>query len=145
MDVSRLRKKVLIADDKEMIRTLIRDTIESDGYEILEADNGDTALALALDHKPDLVILDIMMPGKIGYEVCIALKDNPLTADTYVMFITGRTSPALFSTASRAGGDEVIVKPFDPIELKEKIKNVLFSRKAGASSVAHRSQRSPLA
>ena len=129
-----MQKKILIADDKEMIRTLIRETIESDGYEIMEADNGDLALELALKSKPDLVILDIMMPGKVGYEVCTAIKDNPGTAGTYVIFITGRNSPALFNTAKRSRGDEVIVKPFDPVELREKIKAILFGGKRAVSA-----------
>ena len=69
-------RKLLIADDEDGIRSLVRMTLESNAYEILEASDGDEALMMALEHQPELVLLDASMPGLSGFEVCRALKER---------------------------------------------------------------------
>lgn len=120
-----MAKKILIADDEAVIRGLIKDSLEGEGYELFEAENGELALEIAKRIKPDLAILDIMMPKVTGYKVCAELKDNPATKHVYVIFVTGRDSPTMPTAVSVARGDEVLNKPFDPIDLKHRIKNAL--------------------
>ena len=93
--------------------------------EIFEAKVGIEALEKAREIKPNLLILDVMMPGKIGYQVCRDLKGDPETKDIYILFITGRGSPLTHETSDMYGGDAIIFKPLDIDELKEKVSTVL--------------------
>jgi DNA-binding response OmpR family regulator len=118
-------KKIMIVDDEEDIRELVRVTLEDDNYEMHEAENGKEALIKANEVKPDMVILDLMMPDKWGYAVCEELKRNPETKDTIVLFLTARGSSPSRRMGEFKGGDEYIVKPFNPGELREKVKRLL--------------------
>jgi DNA-binding response OmpR family regulator len=117
--------KVLIADDQATMRHLVRLTLESDSFEILEAPDGDAALALARRELPDLVFLDWTMPGTSGVDVCRALRDDPATAGMRIVMLTARTQPADREHAREMGADDYITKPFSPIELLEKVRDVL--------------------
>lgn len=116
-------KIILIADDDDNIRDLIYISLEDEGYNLHTARNGEEALKMALEIKPDLVILDVMMPGKTGYEVCEALKKNPATCNTYVIFLSARGSPISEKTGKMKGGNEFLIKPFDPEILKAKVRD----------------------
>ena len=117
--------KILIADDQSAIRRLIRLTLESDHFEILEAPDGDAALALARTEQPDLVFLDWTMPGLAGVEVCRALRDDPATADMRIVMLTARSQSEDRETARAMGADDYITKPFSPIALLGKVRDVL--------------------
>ena len=121
-------KKILIADDGEDIRELINITLEDEGYELHEAVDGNDALAKARSILPDLIVLDVMMPGMTGYQVCEELKKDPLTRGIYIMFLTARGSNLAKTTADRSGGDDYMIKPFDPPALREKVKKALAGK-----------------
>src|SRR3954464_9832481 len=117
--------KVLIADDQPNMRQLVRLTLESGHFEILEAPDGDAALALARAEHPDLLFLDWTMPGLAGVEVCRALREAPSTAHMRIVMLTARSQSADREHAREMGADDYITKPFSPIELLEKVRDVL--------------------
>jgi two-component system, OmpR family, phosphate regulon response regulator PhoB len=117
-------KKILIVEDHADIRRLIRMTLEFDDYEILEAENGDIGLEMATQHLPDLVLLDVMMPGTLnGLDVCRALKarDKP----PRVLLLTARGRSEDLDAGMQAGAEAYLVKPFSPLQLIENINEQL--------------------
>jgi two-component system, OmpR family, alkaline phosphatase synthesis response regulator PhoP len=118
-------KKLLLVDDEKNIRNLLRECFKDQGYEIDEAEDGVEALEKARKFKPDLIILDIMMPDKWGYEVCEELKADPETKDILVMFLSARVSLPSQKMGEQKGGDFYMVKPFKPSELVEKVNEIL--------------------
>jgi len=120
-----MARKVLIVDDEEFVRALIKDSLGSEGYELYEAPNGSEALELARNIKPDLVILDVMMPGMVGYRVCRELKNDAEMKSVFVLFLTARSGNETESTVIRSGGDDLMLKPFDPNDLRARIKAAL--------------------
>ena len=118
-------KKILLVDDELIIRKLARNTIQSQGYMILEASNGNDAIELAREEVPNLILLDIKMPGLNGFQVCRILKDDPLTRNTYIIMLTGDLSDEDREQGLLAGADDFFVKPFSPIELLNKIRAFL--------------------
>ena len=120
-----MAKKILIADDDDNIRELVNMTLMDEGFEIHEACDGEEAINKAFEIKPDLVILDVMMPKKVGYKVCEEIKSNPETSHAYVIYITARGTSIAEKTGSTSGGDEFMVKPFEPMELRQRVKKAL--------------------
>jgi CheY-like chemotaxis protein len=113
---------VLICDDEPSLRELIR--ISLDGpYEFVEADDGEESLELARRVRPDVVILDMMMPRRTGLEVLNALRQEEELADTRVIVLTAQ--PATREQALRAGADIVMVKPFEPEQIAAAVQEVL--------------------
>jgi len=117
--------KILIADDDDNIRELVRITLEDEGFEIFEAKDGVDAVEKARKLKPNLMILDVMMPGKTGYMVCEEIKQNPATKNIFVLFLTARGSQIAEHTATDKGGDAYMTKPFEPAELRKKVRQAL--------------------
>lgn len=117
--------KVLIADDQPNMRQLVRLTLESGNFEILEAADGDAALDVARRERPDLLFLDWTMPGIPGVEVCRRLRDDPVTSEVRIVMVTARSQPADRAIARAMGVDDYITKPFSPIALLEKVRDVL--------------------
>ena len=121
-----MTKAVLLADDEVMIRTLIAATLGfEDRYQVLVARDGEEALTTAQREKPDLICLDIMMPGRNGYEVCQALKGDPETAQIKVIMLTALAQESDRWKALEAGADDYVTKPFSPRALLEKVEEVL--------------------
>jgi two-component system, OmpR family, phosphate regulon response regulator PhoB len=117
--------KVLIADDQPTMRRLVRLTLETGRFEILEAPDGEAALALARTEHPDLVFLDWTMPGLAGVDVCRALREDPSTSDLRIVMLTARAQGSDREHAREAGADDYITKPFSPLQLLEKVRDVL--------------------
>src|SRR5438270_8601710 len=113
------RGRVLIVDDEETIRVLCRLNLELDDYEVLEAADGESGLAIARAEKPDVIFLDVMMPVMDGWEALVRLKADDATAGIPVVMLTARTSEADEIKAWGAGVLEYIHKPFDPDVLLE--------------------------
>lgn len=112
------KKRILIVDDQGELRKLVRMTLEFEDYELHEAEDGERALGLVKAIKPDLVILDVMMPGDCnGYDVCQQIKDNPEFSDIYIVLLTARGQKEDLERGSEVGADTYLVKPFSPIEL----------------------------
>ncbi|MBW3589783.1 MAG: response regulator [Actinobacteria bacterium] len=116
--------KVLIAEDSGVFRLLLRRTL-GDSYEVLEAADGETALSLAREHKPALVVLDIVMKGMSGIEVCRKLKEDPHTKEGVVLMLTAKADEVHIEEARSAGADDYFTKPFSPKALLQKVEEVL--------------------
>lgn len=119
--------RILIVDDKAEIRDLIRMTLALSNFQLKEADNGDEALRLIREWRPDIVLLDIMMPGKDGFEVCHEVKQDPELAQTIIILLTALAQQHDKLEGFGAGGDAYLVKPFSPFLLLESIKSFLDS------------------
>ena len=117
--------KILIADDHEGMRALMRMTLETDRFDVLEAADGVTAASLAKGELPDLIFLDWTMPGLSGIEVCRELRADPSTAAIKIVMVTARVQDRERDAAFEAGVDDYITKPFSPIELLDKVVEVL--------------------
>jgi len=113
--------EILIADDSAVIRAVVRDHLELEGYVVHEAEDGSQALATCVDVRPDAVLLDIEMPGLDGREVLRRLQDDPLTSDIPVVFLTGLSRTDDIVAGLRAGAHDYLKKPFEPAELLARI------------------------
>jgi DNA-binding response OmpR family regulator len=120
------KKIILIVDDQGELRKLVRMTLEFGDYELHEAENGQRALELSKVIQPDLVILDVMMPGDInGYQVCEKLKQGQNEKVPYVLLLTARGQKSDVEEGERVGADNYLVKPFSPLELIDNVKKAL--------------------
>ena len=116
---------VLICDDEPSLRELIRVSLDGP-YQFLEADDGEQSLELVRRARPDVVILDMMMPRRSGLEVLTAMRNDKDLADTRVIVLTAQ--PAAREDALREGADVVMVKPFEPEEITAAVEEVLADR-----------------
>jgi DNA-binding response OmpR family regulator len=119
---------ILICDNEEPLRALVRASLDGDGHELLEARDGDEALALAREARPDLIVLDMMMPGRTGIDVLRDLRADPSFAHTSVIMLTARAQVADRAAAAEAGADRVLATPFSPLELGALVDELLSSR-----------------
>jgi CheY-like chemotaxis protein len=115
-------KKILVVDDEPDVVSLIERTLRADGFQVLSAYDGIGALDLVTREKPDLILLDIMMPMMSGYEVCEQLKSNPQTQDIPILCLSSAHAPEARAQGMRAGAVDLITKPFFPAELVAQIK-----------------------
>jgi DNA-binding response OmpR family regulator len=115
----------LIADDEHNIRHILDFSLNAEGFDVLSAHTGEDALALAREKRPDLIILDIMMPGKGGIETCRALKLDPQTAEIPVILLTARSTRADRQAGREAGANEYITKPFSPQKVIDTVHGLL--------------------
>lgn len=122
------RPRVLIADDDRDILELVAFRLGHAGYETITADDGAEALRLAREQQPDLVVLDVMMPKKDGYEVMRALRTDQATRRTPVILLTARAQESDVSRGFEAGADDYVRKPFSPQELTARVQAILGRR-----------------
>ena len=120
-------KKILIADDEPDILEIIQFNLQAEGYEVLTAKNGDEAIDQAKKHHPDLIILDIMMPGKNGIEVCNILRMQPAFKETLIVFLSALSDEGTEIQGLETGADDYLTKPISPKILVSKV-NALFRR-----------------
>jgi DNA-binding response OmpR family regulator len=116
---------VLLTDDDADIRDLVTFKLREVGYEVRAFGDGLSALASARDNRPDLALLDIVMPGVSGLDVCRELKANPATSQVPIILLTARAQQSDIETCFAAGADDYIVKPFSPRELASRVNAVL--------------------
>ncbi len=121
------RNKILIADDEPDILEILRFNLEAEGYEVKTVKNGNEAIELAKSFRPDLIILDMMMPGKSGLEVCADLRRMQDFNGSLIIFLTAINDENIEVKSLEAGGDDYLVKPIKPIVLISKV-NSLFRR-----------------
>ncbi len=114
--------KILIVDDNADIRDVIRLNLASEGYEILEAENGYEGLEVLKSFRPDIVILDVMMPKMNGLEVCKNIRDNLSIEATYIIMLSGKRGTGDRVSALDTGADSYLTKPFESEELKALIR-----------------------
>ena len=127
MSVTNTVKKILIADDEPDILEIVQYNLQGEGYEVATAKNGNEAIELAKRFNPDLIILDIMMPGKNGIEVCNTLRMQPAFNDTLIIFLTALSDEVTEVKGLETGADDFITKPVSPKVLISKV-NALFRR-----------------
>lgn len=121
-------KKILMVEDHTDIRKLIRMTLEFENYEIHEAADGTAGLAMARSVHPDLVLMDVMMPGEIdGLEACRRMQLDPELKDIPVVMLTARGQARDREEGMKAGAVDYLVKPFSPLELIEVIEKLIGS------------------
>ena len=120
-----MAETILITEDEKHIAELLKIILESKGYTTVQAGDGVTALKLADELKPDLILLDVLLPGKNGYEVLNLLKENPALADIPVIFVTVNAETTSKVVGLRLGGYDYITKPFDIEELLARVESVL--------------------
>lgn len=120
-------KKILIVDDQVEVRELVQVTLEIGDYQILSAENGQQAVDIARVEHPDIILLDIMMPGSDvdGLEACRLLKADPATADITIVMLSAKGQEVDIETGKIAGADDYFTKPFSPIALIEKVESVI--------------------
>jgi PleD family two-component response regulator len=116
---------ILVVDDDPDIARFVEVNLRSAGYDVAVAADGEEALAKAGELRPDLVLLDVMMPRIDGFEVAQRLRKNPQTANTSIIMLTAKALSADKVTGLQSGADDYIIKPFDPIELLARVKGTL--------------------
>lgn len=119
---------ILVVDDNTDNVEILRAFLESRGFTIAEARDGRTALSRMEEVKPDLVLLDVMMPGMDGWEVCRVIKQHPQLGDTKVVMVTAKGGFEDKFEGLRSGADDYVVKPVDFKELMEKVERNLAAR-----------------
>ena len=117
--------KILIVEDEGNIRQLVRYNLEKEGFQVMEAADGLQGLRTAQREKPDLVLLDLMLPGMDGLEVCRTLKGAPVTAALPIIMLTAKAEEVDKIIGLELGADDYMTKPFSPRELTARIKAVL--------------------
>lgn len=118
-------KKILVADDEMALRMLISGTLEIGNFLTIEASNGLEAWEKVAEEKPDLVILDVMMPGMTGYQVCQRIKEDEHLQRTKVIILTAKGQQADKEAALEAKADRYIAKPFSPAQLLDVVETIL--------------------
>lgn len=115
-------QKILIVEDHADIRKMLRMTLEFSDFEVIEASHGDEAWPMAQNLKPDIMLLDVMMPGTLnGLELCRRIKTSPDLHHTFVILLTARGNAEDREAGMQAGADEYLVKPFSTLKLLETI------------------------
>ncbi len=137
-----LKQRILVVDDDKEIVRLMRGYLEQAGYEVLAAYNGETALHIIRRERPDLVLLDLMMPEKDGLEVTRLLRSDPLLAQTPVIMLTARVSDTDKIVGLEMGADDYITKPYNPREVLARVRASLRVRTSLGGGVQSKVLRS---
>lgn len=119
------RETILVVEDDENIQQLVGYNLAKAGFQVLYADNGEQALAMVRRQRPDLVVLDVMLPGLTGFEVCKTLRRDPKTRGLPVIILTARSEESDVTVGLDLGADDYITKPFSPKILISRIKSAL--------------------
>jgi DNA-binding response OmpR family regulator len=115
------KRRILLADDDPGLRRLIGTTLGTEDFELLHATDGEEALAIARQQRPELVLLDVNMPKLDGFEVCRSLKSDAETAGIKVVMLTARGADVDRAKGREAGADDYFIKPFSPVQLLNKV------------------------
>lgn len=119
------KERILVVDDEEDILELIRYNLVKEGFDVIGAEDGEKCLTLVERHAPDLIVLDLMLPGIDGLDVCKKLKNNPETQSVPIVMLTAKSAESDVVVGLELGADDYIVKPFSPRILIARIKSVL--------------------
>ncbi len=120
-----MHPKILIVEDDLSINTALQFLMEQYGYEVLTATNGEDAIEAVMKYLPDLILLDVMLPGIDGYEVCEIIRLNPKWQKTKIIFLTALGNIENIAKGMLLGADDYITKPFSNNTVKEKVKKLL--------------------
>ena len=117
MSAKKPRASVLVVDDEDMIRSVLRLTLVRAGYDVTEAESGEEALAKVQEDRPDLILLDVMMPGMDGFAVCEQLRRDPDTVDLPIIMLSARSDSQSRKESVRAGATKYLTKPLETNKL----------------------------
>jgi DNA-binding response OmpR family regulator len=120
--------KILVADDEPHLIRSLEFILNKAGYEVIMASNGEEALEKLAEYKPGIIFLDLMMPGKNGYEVCEIIKNSPEYKDVYIIILSAKGGDIDRDRALSLGADEFMSKPFSPIYVLTRIKEMTAQR-----------------
>ena len=120
--------KVLIVDDNEGFRRLNAEFLKMDGHQVLMARNGRETLGLVQAEHPDILLLDVMMPGIDGYQVCRQIKNDPATHETIIIMVTALSESERFKSY-QAGADKHVTKPISSRDMREMVKRLVARKK----------------
>lgn len=123
--VSEPKRKILVVEDEKDIRELVRYNLQEEGFIVVEASDGETGLTLAQKERPALVVLDLMLPGLSGLEVCRLLRTKEETSPLPILILTAKASEVDKVLGLEMGADDYVTKPFSPRELVARVKAVL--------------------
>ena len=118
-------KKILVVDDEPHIIRSLTFVLKKEGYDVSSTTNGEKAMEIVRESKPNLMFLDVMMPKKNGYEVCREVKGDPSLSDIYVIMLTAKGQEVDREKGFGLGADEYITKPFSPTKIVEKVRELL--------------------
>jgi DNA-binding response OmpR family regulator len=135
---------VLVVDDEAPIRLLCRVNLEAEGMTVLEAADGDQGLDLARAEHPDVVLLDVMMPGRSGWEVAEELLGDESTSSIPIIFLTARAEIRDRAKGIDLGGVDYVTKPFNPVELAQTIRDVISRVEGGERDELRRAKHAEL-
>ncbi|MFC1522289.1 PleD family two-component system response regulator [Elusimicrobiota bacterium] len=127
-NVKKQKKKILIVDDEPGVVAVLGRLFRRNGYETIFADNGKEALEIIENDRPDMVLLDLMLPGLSGIEICRRVRGNPLICHIPILMITGLSEPEEQAQCLRAGADDFVIKPFSLGDVKARV-DELFKRR----------------
>jgi two-component system alkaline phosphatase synthesis response regulator PhoP len=117
--------KILVVDDENYILHILDFSLGAEGYEVITAEDGEEAVRKCREERPDLVVLDVMMPKMDGFEACRAIKRNAETADTPVILLSAKSRDVDQKQGYEAGADDYITKPFSPGRLVDRVHGLL--------------------
>ena len=118
-------KRILVCDDDPVILRLLQVNLELEGYDVLLANHGEEAFEVARAERPDLIILDIMMPRMDGYQTVAALKTNESTKHIPVVFLSAKAQASDIERGKEQGADDYLTKPFDPSDLLDVVERLV--------------------
>lgn len=133
-----MNKKIVVIEDNNDIRESIVEILELANYTVFEAENGRKGIDLAIEHKPDIILCDIMMPDLDGYGVLLILNRNPQTAGISFIFLTAKTERVDFRKGMEMGADDYLTKPFDDIELLKAVESRIRRKELQQFSIPDR-------
>lgn len=128
-----MKETILVVEDEASIRNITRVYLEQEQYRVICTDNGQEALTLARRHKPDLIVLDLNLPGMDGMEVTARLRQE---SDVYILILTARTEEADRVAGLRIGADDYLTKPFSPHELVARVQAILRRNRTTAAHIS---------
>jgi len=128
-----MNEKILIVEDDPGALRLVQYTLEHEGYQVLTATNGLVGLKKAQSEEPDLIILDVMLPGMDGFEICHRLRDEPQTAGLPILMLSAKAQEADKTTGIKVGADDYLPKPADPAEIILRVGRLLAQKAAAGS------------
>ena len=120
-----MNKKILVIEDDPISLRLVRYTLEYEGYQVVTATNGLEGIRKAKKDKPDLLILDIMLPGIDGFEICYRLRSEPQTAHLLILVLSAKAQEIDKATGLKVGADEYLTKPADPSIIASRVASLL--------------------
>ena len=118
-------KKILVIEDDPSALRLVQYTLEQEGYQVLAATNGLAGIRKAQNEEPDLLVLDIMLPGIDGFEICHRLRAEPQTAQLPILMLSAKAQETDKATGLKVGADDYITKPADPSEIINRVRTLL--------------------